>query len=330
MPPDPRPLEPCRTGLHSRHMQQPVVVFRAASRQACEERAFVLTAVGIDSQVDVEAEGYCLLVEQPVMAHAHHHLWQYEEERRRRPAPVTPVRPQPLAWRGSILYCILLLLPPILLAQGWFRIDPYESATLNPALVRGGEWWRALTALTLHWDFQHLLGNLGSGALLGYSAAQVWGNARAWLLVLVAATAANFIEASLGVSNGYVSAGASTAVFAALGLVAAAAWRARGRQFGSPLTRWAPLVAGVAMLGFFGAGSSVPVAGLPQPQLLPFEEPVSTNVLSHLLGFLCGVGLGAVAAGVRGSRMLAALPTWVAVMLTVAPLLLAWLFAQSA
>ena len=311
-------------------MQQPVVVFRAASRRACDERAFVLTAVGIDSQVDVEAEGFCLLVEQPVLAHARHHLWQYEEERRRRPAPPAASRPHPGAWRGSLFYCIVLLLPPILLAQGWFRVDPYDSATLHPALVRSGEWWRAFTALTLHWDFQHLLGNLGGGALLGYSAAQVWGSARAWLLVLLAASAANFIEALLAVSNNYVSAGASTAVFAALGLVVAAAWRARGRHFGSPLVRWAPLVAGLAMLGFFGAGSSVPVAGMPLPQPLPFEEPESTNVLSHLLGFICGVGVGAMAAGVRGGRLLASLPAWVAVAGTVAPLLLAWLFAQSA
>ena len=144
-------------------------------------------------EVDVEAEGYCLLVEQPLMAHAQHHLWQYEEERRRRPAPVAAVKPQPGAWRGSVLYCILLLLPPILLAQGWFHIDPYESATLQPALVRAGEWWRALTALTLHWDFQHLLGNLGGGALLGYSAAQVWGSARAWLLTIVRNTAFSWL-----------------------------------------------------------------------------------------------------------------------------------------
>jgi rhomboid protease GluP len=310
-------------------MQQPVVVFRAASRRACEERAFVLTAVGIDSQVDIESDGYCLLVEQPVLAHAQHHLWQYEEERHRRPPPAMPLRPQPGAWRGSLFYCIVLLLPPILLAQGLFRVDPYESATLHPGLVRDGEWWRALTALTLHWDFQHLLGNLGGGALLGYSAAQVWGSARAWLLVLVSAAAANFIEALLGVSGNYVSAGASTAVFAALGLVVAAAWRARGRHVGSPLARWAPLVAGLAMLGFFGAGSSVPVAGMPLPQPLPFEEPVSTNVLSHLLGFICGVVVGAITSGVRGSRMLGALPAWAAVAGTLAPLLLAWLFAQS-
>jgi hypothetical protein len=57
-------------------MQQPVEVFRASGRLACEERAFVLTAVGIDSEVDLAADGYVLQVEQPLHAHARHHLWQ--------------------------------------------------------------------------------------------------------------------------------------------------------------------------------------------------------------------------------------------------------------
>jgi rhomboid protease GluP len=309
-------------------MQQPVEVFRAASRRVCEERAFVLTAVGIDSQIDVHPDGFCLLVEQPVSAHATHHLWQYEQERHRRPTPVMAVAPRPRAWWGSVGYIIVMLLAPIALAQGWFHRDPYDVGTLHPALVRAGEWWRAFTALTLHWDASHLVGNLGGGALLGFSAAQIWGSARAWLLILLAAVCANFIEAFIGMPN-YVSAGASTAVFAALGLVAAFAWRTRGASFGPPLARWAPLIAGVAMLGFFGAGSSVPVAGMPQPQLLPFEEPGSTNVLSHLLGFVCGVAMGALSASARGGRVLVAVPGWLAVSGTLGSLALAWLLAQA-
>src|SRR5690606_39813898 len=106
-------------------------------------------------------------------------------------------------------------------------------------------------------------------------------------LIFLAAVLANVIEAWVGIPN-YVSAGASTAVFAALGLVTAFAWRTRGHRFGHPLARWGPLVAGVAMLGFFGAGSNVPVAGMPAPDLMPFDDGGSTNVLAHLLGFVCG------------------------------------------
>lgn len=307
-------------------MQQPVEVFRASGRTACEERAFVLTAVGIDSEIDLVAEGYVLQVEQPLLAHARHHLWQYEQERRAK-LPPPAFAPQPGSWWGSLVYALLLLVPPFLLGQGWFHADPYETGALHPARVQEGEWWRALTALTLHWDSGHLLGNLGGGILLGHSAAQVWGSARAWLLILMAAVCANLIEAFIGFS-GYVSAGASTAVFAALGLVVAFAWRARGQSFGTPMARWAPLAAGVAMLGFFGAGASVPVAGMPMPESLPFANDSSTNVLSHLLGFLCGVLAGAVATSGRGKRLLAALPHRLAIALSLGPILLAWVLAQ--
>lgn len=308
-------------------MHQPVAVFRAPVHRACAERAFVLTAVGIDSQVVPVEEGFALLVEQPLHAHAVHHLSQYERERVQRPAEVQRFTPRPRAWLGSLVYGAVLLLPPFLLAQGWLRTDPYVAAVLDPALVRAGEWWRAFTALTLHWDASHLLGNLGGGALLGFSAAQIWGNARAWLLVFVAAAMANFIEAFIGLPN-YVSAGASTAVFAALGLVTAFAWRTRGQRFGNPLARWGPLVAGVAMLGFFGAGSNVPVAGLPAPDPLGFDDGGSTNVLAHLLGFGSGVVAGALAASPRGARLIATLPAWLAAVIPPVALTLAWGIAQ--
>lgn len=289
----------------------------------------MLTAVGIDSAIEVLPEGgFVLLVEQRMLAHAQHHLWQYEHERASRPQQAGPrFTPQPRAWLGSLLYGLVLLSVPFALAQGWLPANPYESATLHPALVRGGEWWRALTALTLHWDLPHLVGNLGSGALLGFSAAQIWGNARAWLLVFIAAALANFVEAAIGLPN-YVSAGASTAVFAALGLVAAFAWRTRGQRFGNPLARWGPLVAGVAMLGFFGAGSNVPVAGMPAPDPFALENEGSTNVLAHLLGFGCGVIAGAVAASTRGARVIAAMPTWLAAAIPPALLAIAWGLAQ--
>lgn len=290
----------------------------------------MLTAVGIDSQVDLTAEGYALYVEQPMRAHALHHLAQYEQERgarQERPAP--RFVPQPGAWRGSLAYALLLLLPPLALAKGWLPVDPYRTGTLDPALLRGGEWWRAITALCLHWDAAHLLGNLGGGGLLGHSAAQVWGNGRAWLLILLAAVTANFVEAFIG-RSGYVSAGASTAVFAALGLMAAFAWRTRGQRFGSPLARWAPLVAGIAMLGFFGGGSSVPVAGMPLPEMLPFEQEGVTNVLSHLLGFIGGVLVAVAAVSGRGARLLAAIPQWLAVACALALLAVAWTMAMVA
>jgi hypothetical protein len=103
-------------------------------------------------------------------------------------------------------------------------------------------------------------------------------------------------------------------VFAALGLVAAHAWRTRGQRSAGGLRRWAPLVAGVAMLGFFGAGAADPAA----------QDADPTNVLSHALGFLCGVAWGVLVATRRGARALEAIPAWLAGIAVPAAVAFAW------
>jgi rhomboid protease GluP len=297
---------------------QPAVVFRSARRRACEEHAFVLMAVGIASEVEFVGGdiGYEVVVEAAVREQALHHLWMYEQERASRPPPPEE-RPPPLSggWRGSLAYAVVLLLIPIALSQGWFQANPYHVGVMDPQRIRAGEWWRALTALTLHWDATHLLGNLGAGALLGISAAQIWGSARACLVIAVAAMAANLAEALMPLGQ-YISAGASTAVFAALGLVAAHAWHSR-RQRTRTLRDWVPLIAGIALLGMFGASAQDP------------EAPVadSTNVLSHALGFATGALLGLAVATRRGARCIDALPAWLAAAMTPAAVLGAWALA---
>lgn len=278
----------------------------------------MLQAVGIHSDVEfVGGEiGYEVLVEAVVREQALQQLWMYEQERASRPPPAPEPAPALRGgWRGAVAYVLVLLLIPFALAQGWLAANPYDVGAMDPREIRAGEWWRALTALTLHWDATHLLGNLCSGVLLGISAAQVWGSARAWLLIAVAAMAANLAEGLLDLGQ-YVSAGASTAVFAALGLVAAHAWRSRNQRTRT-LRDWVPLIAGVALLGMFGAGAQDPEVAVTDP----------TNVLSHALGFVMGAALGLVVATTRGARWVAAIPAWLAAVITPAALAFAWMLA---
>ncbi len=278
----------------------------------------MLQAVGIAAEVEfVGGEiGYEVLVEAVVREQALQQLWMYEQERTNR-TPPREDHPPPIGggWRGSVAYAIVLLLVPLALSQGWLLTNPYDVGAMDPQRIRAGEWWRALTALTLHWDATHLLGNLSAGALLGISASQFWGSARAWLLILVAGFAANLVEGWLDLGH-YISAGASTAVFAALGLIAAHAWRTRNAGTRT-LRDWAPMVAGIALLGMFGAGGQDPEA--------PLTDPV--NVLSHALGFAMGGLLGLAVATTRGARWLQAIPAALAAFITPAALLVAWALA---
>jgi rhomboid protease GluP len=275
-----------------------VTVYHSPLRSACEERAFVLTAVQIPSEVAVEEGLWVLRVAQRQAAHAVHHLHQYAGERRHPRASAPPARHFPGAWRGALLYSLLLLFVSLLAAQHLPGLDLFAAGAMGALGVQAGEWWRAWTALTLHWDAEHLLGNLGFGALFGFFAAQQFGNGRAWLLIVLGAGLANLAEGML-MSGSYISAGASTAVFNAVGLIAANAWQTR-RAYSVPgWRRAAPLVGGVMLLAWLGT------------------EGEHTDVLSHALGFATGLAAGLLFGTRAGARWLARLPqAWAAVIAT--------------
>ena len=152
----------------------PVVVFRSVRRPACDERAFVLTAVLIDNEIIEEPAGFALCVNQRQAAHAAHHLHQYDEERRR-PRPRLPAMVQyPDAWRGSVAYAAVLVLVALVAANHAFARDMFDAGAVRGGMLSTGEWWRAFTALTLHWDLEHLLGNLGAGRCSGSLPRDSW------------------------------------------------------------------------------------------------------------------------------------------------------------
>jgi rhomboid protease GluP len=286
----------------------PVVVFRSARRAPCDERAFVLTAVLIANEIVEDGAQFALCVGQREAAHATHHLHQYEEERRRPRLKAPPLKLHANAWRGSLIYALLLIAVSVVAAGHWFMTDLFDAGATSSAGMGAGQWWRAWTALTLHWDLEHLLGNLGAGALFGYFAAQQLGNGRAWLLITLGAGIANLIEATI-VSDGYVSAGASTAVFATVGLIAAHAWRQR-RAFISPgWRRIAPLIGGIMLLVWLGT------------------EGEHTDVVSHGLGFVCGAGLGALGVSRIGTAWLERLSQRWAAGIAIGMVALCWVLA---
>ena len=315
-----RPSATSRGCLPSR-FANPVEVFRSARQRACDERAFVLTAVGIENEIELDGDAYAVRVDAVAHAHALHHLAQYEAERRRTPLPEPELALQPDAWLGSMVYVLVLLAIPLAAEMGWQHVGN-ALGQMDPVRIRAGEWWRAWTALTLHRDASHLLGNLGAGVLLGHAAAQIWGNARAWLLVVMTAAAANLVEAQLPLAP-YVSVGASTAVFAALGLVAAWSWRSRRRYAHNWMRRAVPLVAGLAVLAFFGGGDATP-GGLEVGPSFEATDYGTTNVLSHALGFGSGALVGAVVAGRRCAGWLESMPAWLAATAALGQVVAAW------
>jgi membrane associated rhomboid family serine protease len=282
-------------------------VFRAPQRRPCEERALVLMAVGISPLTRLEAGWFVLTVEEPDLEAARRQLALYESENRPLPLP-PPLRLHRRAWLGSVAYGVYLVAVAQVLARGLVRLDAFDTGDLDGAQVQAGQWWRAWTALTLHLDPPHLVANLGAGMWFGYLAGRYIGPGTAWMLTVSGAAAANLIEGLLGPAA-HRSVGASTAVFTALGIMSAYAWRERLALRQRWPTRVAPLMAGLALLGWLGSSGE------------------GTDLIAHVLGFGVGIVLGALAATPVIRQALARVPEWLAGLLALAQLTAAWALA---
>jgi rhomboid protease GluP len=287
----------------------PVTVFRSPRRRDCEERLLVLTAVGIGARLAFD--GQCIIEVAPEEEQAARaQLRQYEVENRPPPPPPPPPRLYPHAWVGCALYVAVLTGVAFALSYGLGPLDAFDRGELDAARVQAGQWWRAWTALTLHLDAPHLAANLAAGVWFGYLASRQLGGGLAWLLTVTGGAAANLLEGLYGPPE-HRAVGASTAVFAALGLMAAYTWRERLALPQRWARRWGPLIAGVALLGWTGSAGE------------------DTDLVGHVGGFVIGTLLGAVAAVPRAQALTRRVPQWLSGAAALASIVLAWAYALS-
>jgi rhomboid protease GluP len=285
-------------------------VFRTSRSAECEERALVLTAVGVPNVIDFDGAHYVIRVEASVADLALGHLERYAAESRPLPAPLPPPPLHSFAWVGCALYVLVELVVGFSVAAGAWRLDAFDTGAIDAGLVKSGEWWRAITALTLHVDGAHLVANLAAGVWFGYLAGRHLGSGTTWLLAVLGAGLANLLEALLGPSS-HQAVGASTAVFTVLGMLAAYSWRTRAHYPQRWARRFAPLVAGVVLLGWMGS------------------EGERTDVVAHVGGFVVGVVIGVVMAVSAVRRLIGRVPQWVSGVGAVALVAIAWILALS-
>lgn len=291
-------------------------VFWSLQRAQCDERAFMLGAVGIVCRIVFDGQRFGLEVDAADAPRALTHLAQYEIERRiKPPAPPPPLPLLPNAWVGCVVYAAVLVGIGLLVSNGYWRLDAFDAGELDAARVQSGQWWRAWTALTLHLDGAHLIANLAAGLWFGYLAARQIGSGTTWLLIVSGAAAANLLEALIGPET-HRSVGASTAVFTALGLLSAHSWRVRAPAIQHWALRWSPLVGGIILLGWFGAG------GNEEADLI-----THTDIVAHVMGFLTGVTLGVLIAQEWARRRLDHVPQWLAGLMALGSIALAWMCA---
>lgn len=265
-------------------------LYRHTNPRALNDAAFVLTAVGVTFKVQQWEHEYQLYVPEAQAAFAGEQLTAYfrENAQVRHRAPDSPA--VDTGWAGVLGFLLVIWAAPWF--ESWVLWDWRNAGVMDAGLVGDGQWWRTITALTLHSGFAHLLGNSAFGALFGSLVARQLGSGVAWLLILSAAAFANLSNAWWQ-PIGFRSIGASTATFAALGLLAAVIWR-RGYFKSTDWRRsFAPIFAAIAMVAFTGVGGE------------------NTDVFAHFFGFGWGLVIGVVAARLP-MRVLHASNQWLA------------------
>ncbi|MBV5339054.1 MAG: rhomboid family intramembrane serine protease [Deltaproteobacteria bacterium] len=240
--------------------------------------ALVLDSRSIPCCIEADGAEWLLLVPENLLESARRELCLFEDANQGWP-------PAPLATRQLVENTLPTMSVLILLAT--FHnltligislpergiVDLYELGAAHAASIRNGQWWQCVTALTLHAGPVHLLGNLTIGGAFIILLCRELGSGLAWSLLLASGTLGNLINA-WAESPDHRSVGASTAVFGAVGILAAIS-TVRYRHHLQ--RRWlVPVAAGVALLAILGT------------------EGKNTDLGAHLFGFCFGLFFGIV------------------------------------
>lgn len=258
---------------------EPVVILQTARRGECMECRLVLSAVGIPSAIHHHRGVWVLAVSPSLQDRAIAEWDDYRAENATKKSVTLPAfRSDDSAINGCIAYAVVIV-SVAALNSAWvaggalFEPGEMQAGTVIGETVFDGQWYRVITALTLHLDAGHLASNLLFGTVFGFFAGQVLGGGIAWLAILLAGGLGNGVNAWVQ-SPDHTSVGASTAVFGALGVIVAHALRPRQSPDESLFRRWSPLVAGIMIFSLTGVGDE------------------RTDVMAHITGFMAGLLVG--------------------------------------
>jgi rhomboid protease GluP len=246
-------------------------------RHQADEWAVVLAAGSIPHRLRLRLDGWALIVAAGDAEAAREALDAYDRENSADTVDVGADIPVPVRGAAAVGVAVGLLLIGFFAVTGtrangsvWF-----ERGDASAERIVAGEWWRTVTALTLHADAPHVLGNAAASVVLVGAVSQQLGPGVGLWLLLLAGAGGNALTA---VAHGahHNSVGASTAMFGAIGILAATRVMSRERR---PAARklWTVVAASLALLALLGTSPDA-------------------DFLAHLFGLLLGGVLGLVTA----------------------------------
>jgi len=251
-----------------------VVTFKNLSADQSNTYGLVLSSAGISHRTRKGELGWNILVNDTEYQKALNTIERYLKENQDFYPSDKPFSHEYHKTFTGLWVCGILLASHLAITIGnnsRVFIMAYGSSAVH---ILHGELYRSVTSLMIHANALHLAGNILGIAVFGTAVCTITGWGVGWLMILVTGIAGNIMNAVL-YQAGHLSVGASTAVFGAVGILAAQQFSKKFRVPGRRMKAWLPLGAGLALLSILGSGEH-------------------TDLMAHLFGFMAGIILGAI------------------------------------
>ena len=251
-----------------------VIIFEHLSADKADTYRLVLSSSGISHRSKKGKHGWDILVNDTEHEKAINTIEQYLKENRDFHQTDEPPCHEYRKTFTGLWVSAILLASHVAITTGndsEVFVRTYGASAFH---ILRGELYRSVTALMIHANAMHLAGNMLGIAIFGTAVCTITGWGVGWFMILATGVLGNLMNAVL-YKTGHLSIGASTAVFGAVGILAAHQFFKKFRLPGRRIKAWLPLGAGLAILSMLGSGGE------------------HTDLTAHLFGFMAGLILGA-------------------------------------
>jgi rhomboid protease GluP len=257
-------------------MPEMIVFLRSRQKSLMLDFSLVLASQDLEHEVDFDGERYLIWMSQEKLAVAREILHAYVRENRNFHTEIEAPKLDML-----VTPFVYLIWPTAF--HFWVRLSAWpawwvQQGAADARRILAGEWWRTLTATTLHADHPHFLSNLFSGYFMLNLLGHRLGIGLILFLGVTTSMIANFLVALTSPLN-HISLGFSTTVFSILGILAGVETLHRPATDGLHFRRINPLLAAFAVALLVGIGEDVDI----KAHFFGFALGAAAGLLTHFL-----------------------------------------------